>query len=224
MKEILIGSIIGLFFGVIFAIHNYFKERGTKEEREKKMKESVKKEVFITKEQTLNQLKDKGILTEQEYEEKLKKLVEDDLEKSLEGYNEYKQLKSLYNDGILTKEEFVKKVEILKDKLRSNKDDNNKNEPSEGLILITDTDLNYGFTDIFGNEVIKTKYEYAENFSDGLALVRLNNKFGFIDKTGNVIIDLQFEDAESFKNGFAKVKREDDILHIDINKKGERVY
>jgi hypothetical protein len=72
MKEILIGSIIGLFFGIIFAIHNYFKERGTKEEREEKKKESIQKEVFSTKEQTLTQLKDKGILTEQVYVFKLK--------------------------------------------------------------------------------------------------------------------------------------------------------
>jgi hypothetical protein len=137
MKEILIGCIIGLFFGIIFAIHNYFKERGTKEEREQKKKESVQKEVFSTKEQTLTQLKNKGILTEQEYEEKLKKLVEDDLEKSLGDYNEYKQLKSLYNDGILTKDEFESKVEnlkkILKDNQTNKKDD--KQRPPQKQII-----------------------------------------------------------------------------------------
>jgi hypothetical protein len=225
MKEILIGSIIGLFFGIIFAINDYFKERGTKKEREHKKKESIQKEVFSRKEQTLTQLKDKGILTEQEYEEKLKKLVEDNLEKSLEDYNEYKQLKYLYNDGILTKDEFESKVEFLKEKLRSNTEgSSNKNRPSEGMILVTDTDLNYGFTDILGNQVIDNKYEYAENFSEGLALVKLNGKFGFIDKKGNVVIDLQFEGAKSFQNGFAKVKRKKNTNFVDINKKGERVY
>jgi hypothetical protein len=224
----LYGALSG--YAVIIAICIWLVYSGAKDDSKTKVLQKEKNKVTnpnYDKSLALKQLKDKGILTEQEYEEKLKKLVEDDLEKSLEGYNEYKQLKSLYNDGILTKDEFESKVEylkkILKDKLRSNAEESNENEPSEGLILVTDTDLNYGFTDIFGKEVIETKFEYAENFSEGLALVRLNNKFGYIDKRGNVIIDLQFEDAESFKNGFAKVKRDDDIFHIDINKKGERV-
>ena len=32
------------------------------------------------------------------------------------------------------------------------------------------------------------KYDYAQSFCEGLAIVGLNNKWGFIDKTGKVII------------------------------------
>lgn len=218
----LYGALSG--YAVIIAICIWLVYSGTKDDSKTKVPNRNNKNVahpISDKSSTLKELKDKGILTEQEYEEKLKKLVEDDLEKSLENYNEYKQLKSLYNDGILTKDEFENKVEFLKNKLRSDKEDRNKNEPSEGMILVTDDDLNYGFTDINGNVVIKTQYEYAEDFSEGLALVRLNSKFGYIDKKGNVVIDLQFEDAKSFQNGFAKVKRKNDTQFIEINKKGE---
>jgi hypothetical protein len=218
----LYGALSG--YAVIMAICIWLVYSGAKDNSKTKVPNRNNKNVTnpnYDKSSTLKELKDKGILTEQEYEVKIKKLIEDDLEKSLEDYNEYKQLKSLYNDGILTKDEFENKVEFLKNKIRSNKEDRNKNEPSEGMILVTDDDLNYGFTDINGSEVIKTQYEYAEDFSEGLALVRLNSMFGYIDKKGNVVIDLQFENAKSFQNGFAKVKRKNDTQFIEINKKGE---
>lgn len=79
----------------------------------------------------------------------------------------------------------------------------------------------YGFIDKKGNEVIRLIYEYAENFSDGLALVRLERRFGFIDNIGNVKIPIQFNDAESFKIGRAKVMRNG--RHFIIDSKGNEL-
>lgn len=224
MKDILVGSIIGLLIGIVFAVSSYLKNRKTKQQIEIEKKTISQQDSFNVKKEALEQLKEKGILTEQEYEDKMKILAEDNICKSLETYDEYKQLKAFYEDGILTKEELESKVELLKDKLRIAKENgsdstySNKNEPSEGLILITDTDLNYGFTDIDGKGVIKTKYEYAESFKEGLALVRLDNKFGFIDKNGTEVIPFIYDDAESFENGKAKVKKGNESFYI--NKRG----
>jgi competence protein ComGC len=65
---------------------------------------------------TLEQLKQKGILTEEEYKNKVEQLNIEENEKALKNSTEYKQLKSLFDSGILTKEEFEEKIEILSKK------------------------------------------------------------------------------------------------------------
>jgi hypothetical protein len=43
----------------------------------------------------------------------------------------------------------------------------------------------YGFVDKSGKEVIPCIYDYAADFSNGRAMIRLGDKEGFIDKMGN---------------------------------------
>lgn len=62
----------------------------------------------------LTDLKNKGILTEEEYNTKVEKLNNEKEEQNLKNSTEYKQLKSLLDGGILTKEEFVDKLIVLK--------------------------------------------------------------------------------------------------------------
>ena len=54
--------------------------------------------------------------------------------------------------------------------------------------------------------VIPCKYNYANSFSEGLAVVDLNGKRGFIDKTGREVIPCKYDYAYSFSEGFACVK------------------
>jgi len=77
----------------------------------------------------------------------------------------------------------------------------------------------FGFVDMKGKRIIKHKYDYAEDFSNNLALVQLNGKYGFIDHNGEPIIDLKFDFAESFVNGYALVVL--DTLHGLINPEEE---
>jgi hypothetical protein len=48
---------------------------------------------------------------------------------------------------------------------------------------------NYGFIDRNGEEVIPFRYDMAESFNGGLALVQLNGKIGYIDRKGNWVKD-----------------------------------
>jgi hypothetical protein len=59
-----------------------------------------------------------------------------------------------------------------------------------------------GFIDKTGSEVIPITYDYAYNFSDGLALVGLNGVQSFIDKTGQVVFEMKVDC--STKSGTAK--------------------
>ncbi|UCS92171.1 WG repeat-containing protein [Echinicola marina] len=94
------------------------------------------------------------------------------------------------------------------------------NFSKEGLarVLITaydnQTNMNFskfGFVDKTGKEIIPLKYDGAEDFSEGLALVYIgygldNIKIGFIDKSGKEVIPLQYNWAYSFSEGLAPVK------------------
>ena len=64
--------------------------------------------------QKLKELHEQGILTDNEYYEKLAKIKTEKLQTELKLTNEYKKLKSLYDENILTKEEFESKVQSLK--------------------------------------------------------------------------------------------------------------
>lgn len=217
-----VGIISGLIIGLFFLIYDYFKNRSSKEEKDLEKEKDLQSELFNAKTQTLKELKEKGILTEQEYEEKIKKVVDENISKSLENFTEYKQLKTLYEDDILTKEEFKSKVEFLKNKLRARIGKQEEEESFyEGMRTFTDKELNYGFEDEMGNIIVEPIYEYADNFKEGLALVRQNGKFGFIDKLGNIVIAIKFDDAKSFRsNGFALVLLGN--KEFFINKSGEK--
>ena len=174
--------------------------------------------------QTLKDLHKQGILTDDEYYEKSTKLKSEKLKSEIEQTPEYRKLRSLYDDGILTKAEFEKKVEkIRKPSDLKNSSFNIVSELSDGYYLITDLEINYGFADKNNCVIIKPKYEFAENFTNGLALVRINGKFGFIDTNDILVIDNIYDDAESFKTGrkTTSVRIENDKHYINI--RGERV-
>ena len=57
-----------------------------------------------------------------------------------------------------------------------------------------------------GVVVIPAKYDYAWDFSEGLANVGQNGKWGYIDKAGNEVIPIKYDDARFFSEGLAGVK------------------
>ncbi len=81
---------------------------------------------------------------------------------------------------------------------------------SEGFALAATPDedgsLRYGFIDREGNWVIEPRFEFADNFSEGLALVKVDGKYGFIDESGEFVIEPVYSNALSFSEGLAPVK------------------
>lgn len=78
----------------------------------------------------------------------------------------------------------------------------------------------YGFINEKGEEVIDIKYESAGNFSEGLAVVMLNNKYGVIDKSGKMVLDYKYDWLNDFKEGRAFFTK-DDLWGIVDNKGNE---
>ncbi len=82
-----------------------------------------------------------------------------------------------------------------------------------------------GYIDKHGTVVIPLRFDYVEDFSEGLALVSEAETLCFIDKRGEVIIrpkdGYEIFPLAKFKNGLAMVLKNDKCGFI--NKKGEVV-
>ena len=85
---------------------------GTKETKKQRIYNN-QTEKYKSNNQTLKELHEQGILTDDEYYEKSAKLKSEKLQTELKLTDEYKKLKSLLDDGILTKQEFDKKVDKM---------------------------------------------------------------------------------------------------------------
>lgn len=138
--------------------------------------------------------------------------------------------------------------EMVKQKLQSNKLEKKEQmqtivaceDFSAGLALVgidsehlsDDTNFGYGkklygFIDNQGNYVIEPKYEKANSFRDGFALVNktnsdYRNSWEFINTSGENTFNKKFEEARSFSEGLAVVKVENKGYGF-INQNGELI-
>lgn len=85
---------------------------------------------------------------------------------------------------------------------------------------VTDGDY-WGYIDDSGELAIGLKYEWVENFSDGIAMVGVGDEVTYIDKEGKEISERRYTDGFSFSKGFAVVEKEE-FLGI-ANRLGEYI-
>ena len=104
---------------VVLAYNNY-KVNNTIEKVTERKVEQVKVNLDNSI-SSLKDLKDKGILTTEEYETKVAKINAEKDEQVLKNSLEYRQLKTLTDNGILSKEEFYSRVMSF-EKLMENSD------------------------------------------------------------------------------------------------------
>ncbi|GIU83225.1 MAG: hypothetical protein KatS3mg006_2289 [Pyrinomonadaceae bacterium] len=80
-----------------------------------------------------------------------------------------------------------------------------------------------GYIDESGKIVVEPKFDYAGDFSDGLAPVaqEVGNRriFGYINSKGEIVIPMQFEDAKEFSEGLATVRINGKYGYIDTSGK-----
>lgn len=75
----------------------------------------------------------------------------------------------------------------------------------------------WGFIDEHGNVTIEPNFQDAENFNEGLALVKLEGKYGFVNKAGKLVIAAEYDDALAFNEGHAVVELKDKLGMINRN-------
>lgn len=78
---------------------------------------------------------------------------------------------------------------------------------------------NYGLIDKKGKLVTEVKYKFIGAFSEGVAIVYINNKFGYIDRQGHEIIPAIYDLAYQFIAGNAFVRLDKEYGFIDLENK-----
>ena len=74
----------------------------------------------------------------------------------------------------------------------------------------------WGYIDKVGKVVVPFKYDQTWDFSEELAMVRLNFKWGYIDKTGKVVIPFKYDYGDIlFSGGLAPVAFNGQYGYID---------
>lgn len=97
---------------IVLAYNNFIENNSV--EKIAEIKNENKINTLNSQVKSLKNLKEKGILTNEEYNQKVEKLKVEKAEQDLKNSTEYKQLKSLLDSGVLTKEEFENKINLLK--------------------------------------------------------------------------------------------------------------
>ncbi len=75
---------------------------------------------------------------------------------------------------------------------------------SQDLSLVKNKQNQYGFVDKNGDTIIDCQYDYAEKFSNGLALVKNNLRFKVIDTTGKLYDLKDYTGGDKFRHEFGE--------------------
>jgi hypothetical protein len=59
------------------------------------------------------------------------------------------------------------------------------------------------------------QFDYAADFSEGLAAVQQDGRYGYIDTAGNWVVEPTYTNAGRFSEGFARVQMENQWGFID---------
>lgn len=87
-----------------------------------------------------------------------------------------------------------------------------------------DSRLLYGYIDTDGNVVVPPGYEYANPFSEGLAVARaVNGGYDLIDTGGNVISTFDYYNLGNYSGGLLAFQEKQDSKYGYINKNGNVV-
>ena len=73
----------------------------------------------------------------------------------------------------------------------------------------------WGYINKHGEVVIAPRFDMAWTFSEGLALVGVEDRYGYIDAGGTMVIEARFEDAWYFSDGLAPVQLDGEWGFID---------
>lgn len=76
-------------------------------------------------------------------------------------------------------------------------------------------DCRYAFIDKSGKPVSSLRFDDAQDFSEGLAPVRIGRAWGYVDRSGEIAISPKFEFAGTFSEGLATVRQNERTGFID---------
>lgn len=97
------------------------------------------------------------------------------------------------------------KLETETHKFSNRNSSEETSQKQEKTLIAKELNGKWGFVDSNDKTVIPFIYDFANDFSEGLASVRKNYSWGYIDTSGNTVIPFIYDGAWSFINGAAPV-------------------
>lgn len=64
----------------------------------------------------------------------------------------------------------------------------------------------FGFVNSKGKEIIPTKYDYASDFKNGVAIIGKDREFGLVNHKGKVILPVRYEEINKLSDNLFRVK------------------
>lgn len=88
----------------------------------------------------------------------------------------------------------------------------------EGIAVYAGENNRYGY---INKSLKKTKpiYQFADNFNNGLARVKINNKWGFVNKNNNYVINPIYDDLKNFSENYALFLKDSKWGFVGLNGK-----
>jgi hypothetical protein len=86
-----------------------------------------------------------------------------------------------------------------------------------GLAMVQAATGKCGYIDHRGRYAIEPIYDWAQPFSEGIALVRVAGKYGYIARDGKYRVEPRYDHAESYIEGHASVAQREDWYILDTN-------
>lgn len=86
---------------------------------------------------------------------------------------------------------------------------------SEKIARAVDFEGNYLFLNQSGKLITKEGFSDANDFSEGFAAVKKDEKWGFLNTSGKMAVACQFDVATEFHEGLAAVKTGENWYYID---------
>lgn len=86
--------------------------------------------------------------------------------------------------------------------------DDPQNKTAQAALFPVRQNGKFGYIDRAGEIVIEPRFDYADRFSDGLALVKVGGENAYVNETGKVVIKLDYKDfniVSRFSEGMAVV-------------------
>ena len=75
------------------------------------------------------------------------------------------------------------------------------------VFLALECDKKYGIIDKHGNTIVPFVYDYAYNFSEGLAAVCKDGRWGFVDQNNKMVIPFEYEyDTDEYDTEYSSIK------------------
>lgn len=182
-RNIAAAAIAGLIISLFIALYHKSKNKRTEKEQ--------------LKATALDNLKDKGIISEQEYNDKINEIQDKYLSSKIKSTKEYRQLIELKKEGLLNDNDFSSKIKILKERQRILEQELNKIVSYKEIMgkwnyneVFYNFGENYNFSIIKNNKTENGSWGYNKE-KDTIKII-LPNKTFYLNKIRVVNNKLRF--------------------------------